>query len=77
MLRVDVLPERDGTAYLYRIESSVGTDVRRAIFLSLAEKKLPLLAFEPLSSNLEEVFLQLIENGGALSDTKKTARRGK
>ena len=77
VLRVDVLPERDGSAYLYRVESSVGTDVRRAIFLSLSEKKLPLLSFEPISANLEEVFLQLIENGGALSEKKKPTRRGK
>ena len=77
VLRVDVLPERDGAAYLYRIESAVGTDVRRAVFLSLAEKKLPLLAFEPISSNLEEVFLQLIENGGVTEQRKKSARRGK
>lgn len=78
VLRVEVQSsERDGAAVTYRVESAVGTDVRRAIFCSLAEKNLPILSFEPISSNLEEVFLQLIENGGIPSGTKKSARRAK
>lgn len=77
VLRAEALSERDGTAYAYRVESAVGTDVRRAISLALSEKQLPILAFEAVSSNLEEVFLQLIENGGKLTDKKKSARRAK
>ncbi len=78
VLRVDVQSsERDGAAFAYRVESAAGTDVRRAIFLALAEKQLPILSFEAISSNLEDVFLQLIENGGALAGKKKPARRTK
>ena len=77
VLRAEALSERDGQAYAYRVESAVGTDVRRAISLALAERQMPILCFEAVSTNLEEVFLQLIENGGALSPAKKSARRGK
>jgi ABC-2 type transport system ATP-binding protein len=76
VLRVDVLPDRDGQAYQYRVESAAGTDVRRALSLALAEKSFPILAFEPISSNLEEVFLQLIE-GGAAPTAKKSNRRAR
>ena len=75
VLRAEALPEREGQATVYRIESAAGTDVRRAIFFALAEKELPILAFEAVSSNLEEVFLQLIENGGILPTEKKPTRR--
>jgi hypothetical protein len=51
--------------------------VRRALSLALAEKKFPILAFEPISSNLEEVFLQLIEGGASAPTAKKSARRAR
>ena len=76
--RADALAERDGEAGLYQFESAAGTDVRRPLFFALAEKGYPILSLEPVSANLEDVFLQLVENGGVLpTDEKPKARQKK
>jgi NAD(P)H-dependent flavin oxidoreductase YrpB (nitropropane dioxygenase family) len=57
---------------------NAGTDVRRPLFFALAEKGYPILSLEPVSANLEDVFLQLVENGGVLpTDEKPKARQKK
>ncbi len=76
--RAELLPERDGDGSLFQFESAAGTDVRRPLFFAMAEKGCPILSLEPVTANLEDVFLQLVENGGILlSDKEPRARQKK
>ncbi len=72
--RVDLVTTREGEVGTYRVESAAGVDVGRPIFFALAEKGYPLLGAETVTSNLEEVFLQLVENGGRLQKDKPVGR---
>ena len=65
---------RDGEAAVFMIESAAGSDVRRPIFFALAEKGYPVYGLEPIGKDLEDVFLQLVENGGELPADKPTAK---
>ena len=75
VLRADTNADRDGEAYSFSIECAAGADVRPAIFYALAEHRYPLYAMEAVRSDLEDVFLQLIERGGDLAASKNAARR--
>ena len=75
--RVEAEAERDGEAATFLFESAAGTDVRRTVFFALSEKGLPIYGLEPVGRDLEDVFLQLIENGGEMPAEKPAARRRK
>lgn len=60
----------------YEIHISGGLDVRRKIFYTLAEKKLPILSLKGNEKTLEEVFLSLtsgqaVENTGESKESKE------
>lgn len=76
--RVEAETDREGDACAFLIECAAGTDVRRPIFFALAEKGYPVYGLEPIGRDLEDVFLQLVENGGELpAEKEKPARRRK
>ena len=64
-----------GEVSSFTFESAAGTDVRSEIFFALAERKWPVYGLEPVGTDLEDVFLQLVERGGELPTEKPTKRR--
>ena len=64
-----------GEVSSFTFESAAGTDVRSEIFFALAERKWPVYGREPVGTDLEDVFLQLVERGGELPTEKPTKRR--
>ncbi len=61
ILYAEVTTERDGDAYSYNIECAAGVDMRKSLFFSLAEKGWPLIGLEGVGSNLEDIFINLID----------------
>jgi len=57
----ELLPQRDGDAYCYTIESEVGVDIRKSLFYTLAEKKWPLVGMETLGMSLEDIFITIVD----------------
>ncbi len=57
----EVMPQRDGEAYCYTIESEVGVDIRKNLFYSLAEKNWPLIGMEALGMSLEDIFIAIVD----------------
>ena len=57
----ELLPQRDGDAYCYTIESEVGVDIRKSLFYTLAEKKWPLVGMEALGMSLEDIFITIVD----------------
>lgn len=64
VVSVKKLGKRDVGVYEYAVESRTGTDVRREMFLRLADKRWPLLSSRSSELTLEDIFLQLVREGG-------------
>lgn len=60
------LPERDGDAYAFLLESQNDVDIRKMLFTKVASNGRFLVGLEPVGANLEDVFITLT---GAPSDT--------
>ena len=74
---VEQLPERDGDAYSYLVESAPGIDMRKSLFRALAEKGWPLMGLEPMGMSLEDIFINIVDKTaeGAPVVGGKKARR--
>ncbi|MBE6546106.1 MAG: ATP-binding cassette domain-containing protein [Ruminococcaceae bacterium] len=57
----EVMPQRDGEAYCYTVESEVGVDIRKNLFYTLAEKNWPLVGMEALGMSLEDIFIAIVD----------------
>ena len=75
--RVEQLPERDGDAYSYLVESAPGIDMRKSLFRALAEKGWPLMGLEPMGMSLEDIFISIVDKTaeGVPAAAGKKARR--
>ncbi|MBO5354539.1 MAG: ATP-binding cassette domain-containing protein [Clostridia bacterium] len=68
---VEALPQRDGDAYTYMIESAPNVDMRKSLFYTLAQKGWPLVGLEALGMSLEDIFISIVDKTG------ESARVGK
>ena len=75
MTYAEVLPERDGDAYLYSIESEVGTDVRKRLFTTIAERGWIMIGLEALGMSLEDIFINVVED--ELIEAEETVKKPK
>ena len=57
----EVAGEREGDSYLYMIESTAGVDIRKPLFNLLAENNWPLIGLEQQGTNLEDIFISLVD----------------
>ncbi|WP_251387943.1 ABC transporter ATP-binding protein [Mediterraneibacter agrestimuris] len=51
-----------------RIETEAGSDIREAVFLAFSEKKIPLLMMKTAEVSLEEVFIELTQGKGDVTN---------
>ena len=73
IIYAEVGTERDGDAYTYSIECASGVDIRKSLFFSLAEKGWPIIGLEGVGSNLEDIFISLIDK--KVSKSKISGKR--
>ncbi len=66
----ECLGEREAGSHAYLIESAPGVDIRRPLFFALAERGWPMIGEESMGTNLEDVFLALLEK----NDERKKKR---
>ena len=66
----ECLGQREADSYAYLIESQPGVDIRRPLFFALAEKGWAMIGEETMGTNLEDVFLALLER----NDERKKKR---
>ena len=74
MESVTGLGKREENAYDYTIDAEEGVDIRRAVFDALANAGYPLLGMRSNEMTLEEIFLRLTQDDGALA-AKLLARK--
>ena len=75
VLRAEAQADRDSDASSFSFESAAGTDVRGPLFFALAERGWPVYGLEAVSTDLEDVFLQLVEHGDEPIDQKTAKQR--
>ena len=76
----DLLPQRDGEAYTYLVESDPGVDIRKSLFFALAEKGWPMIGMEASGMSLEDIFIAIVDQTGAKKtrhERRNTGRRAK
>ncbi len=61
IIHAEALPQRDGDAYSYTVESEVGVDIRKSLFYTLAERNWPLVGMEALGMSLEDIFITIVD----------------
>ena len=71
----EALPNRDGEAYVYMIESEVGVDIRKSLFYTLAEKNWPLVGLEALGMSLEDIFITIVDKSNEIKTRREVRAR--
>ena len=71
MKSVESVGEKEGDSSVYLLEGARGVDIRRPLFRLLAAQNYPLLELAPTGTDLESVFIRLVEKSDAsVSRTK-------
>ena len=71
---VEATSERDADSFAYIVESDKGIDIRKPIFNLCSGRNWPILGLEPHGTDLETVFIRLVDRSdGVVSD--KARRR--
>ena len=66
--------QRDGEAFVLNIDTVSGVDIRRSLFMLLAERGWPLIGLSPIGTDLETVFIKLVDRSDGLIGSAKTRR---
>ena len=61
VISAELTGERELDSYTYIIESERGVDVRKPVFYAMSEKSWPIIGFEAVGMNLEEVFIKIMD----------------
>ena len=77
IVRAELLPQRDGDAYTFLVESEVGVDIRKSLFYSFAENKWPMIGLEAMGMNLEEVFISIVDQSAPKTRYERREQKGR
>ena len=72
---VEATGERDADSYAYVVESDKGVDARKTIFSLCAQKNWPIIGLMPVGTDLESIFIRLVDRSNG--DVKPEAKRRK
>ena len=67
--------ERDADSYAYVVESERGVDVRKPIFSVCAQKGWAILGLAPVGTDLESIFIRLVDRTDGISPKAKDKKR--
>lgn len=72
----ECLGAREADSFAYLVESDPGVDIRKTLFFALAEAGYPLIGEEAMGTNLEDVFLALLEKNDARKKKQSSEKSG-
>ena len=72
---VDATGARDADSYAYVVESEKGVDVRKPIFNLCAKKSWAILGLTPVGTDLESIFIRLVDRANGIDAVKKPRRK--
>ena len=59
---IEATGENDNGAYSFIIEADANTDIRRALFDTLASQNYPMLGLEEINASLEDIFISIVDS---------------
>jgi len=74
---VDATGARDGEAAVYEVETLGTSDVRRSIFNVCAQNGWPMIGLTPVGTDLESIFIRLVDRSDRRLEGGKTEKRGR
>lgn len=74
---VEATGERDLDSYAYIIESDRNTDVRKSVFSLCSSNNWPIIGMEPHGTDLETVFIRLVDRSDGVVETKSGKNRSR
>ncbi len=74
---VTVTGVRDADAYAYVVESERGVDIRKPMFNLCASKSWPIIGLAPVGTDLETIFIRLIDRSNAAEAEASKPKRTK
>lgn len=69
--------DRDLDSYAFILESERGIDIRKAVFNLCSVKNWAILGLEPVGTDLESVFIRLVDRSDGIAPEKNKKRSGK
>ncbi len=75
--RVEATGERDTDAFTYIIESDKGVDIRKPVFNLCVTRSWPLIGMEPYGTDLETVFIRLVDRSDGISASAKKREKAR
>ncbi len=69
--------ERDGDATVYKLESEPKLDVRKSVFNLCAQNGWPIVGMMPIGTDLESVFIRLVDVADGVHTSKKGTKRAR
>jgi ABC-2 type transport system ATP-binding protein len=73
--KIEATVERDADSFAYIIESDKGVDVRKPIFNLCSTKNWPIIGMEPYGTDLETVFIRLVDKSDGISVEKNKRKK--
>ena len=71
---VEATSERDADSFAYIVESEKGIDIRKPIFNLCSTRNWPILGLEPHGTDLETVFIRLVDRSDGVTSDKNRRR---
>ena len=75
--KVESTGDRDGDSYAFIVEADKGIDVRKPLFNLCATKGWPLIGLEPVGTDLETVFIRLVDRSDGVAEPTTRRRRSR
>ena len=72
---VESTGERDLDSFAFIVESDNGTDVRKQIFTAAAGRGYAIIGMEPVGTDLESVFIRLVDRSDGVEEKAPKSRR--
>ena len=73
--RVVATGEREADSYAFLVESDRGVDARKPIFNLCAQKNWPIIGLMPSGTDLESIFIRLVDRSNGEGKIEKSRRR--
>ncbi len=73
--RVDSTGERDMDSYAFVLESESGVDIRKPVFNLCASRSWPIIGMEAVGTDLETVFIRLVDRSDGISTPVRTKQK--
>ncbi len=71
--RAEAVGERENDSFLYSIETTAGVDIRKPLFFMLSKNNWPLIGLQMQNSNLEDIFISIVDKKQEKKTKKKDA----